>query len=394
MFTQEKILTLKKSPIYNFSLSSKELFHSNFLYWLLNDIVTNENRDQESKLFWQLLCDKLRLPKDLLDFQIGLQNEILRERNNTDLRFTILKSPEINRRVILENKVKSIPYFSQLKEYSEKSVEGDILILLTLHDPISMKNQKGEIEMPNGMIWHVLTYRDLQLIFESFIKNEIISNTYRNNIIQDYILLIDALIIIDQKASISVEENFDWHQNAFYVQLKDLRVADFYIKKKCTILVDVLKDHIGNDDLLKDMLTENINWNLTNPQIQVSAGFTNGSGLIDVKFKFTKNMSVGIQIQGNQFRLVVEEEIKNRSMEFAEKLNSTTMQWFDFSRIEYSGKIYPKNEGLNSYSGLFWYKYVNIPNGTSINKLIKYILDYLTSYYLKSDLLIKLLNEK
>jgi hypothetical protein len=393
MFTKEQISILKKSPIYNFSLSSKELFHSNFLYWLLNDIVTNANREKESKLFWQLLCDKLRLPKDLLEFQIGLQNEILRERNNTDLRFTILKSPEVSRRVILENKVKSIPYFSQLKEYSEKSIDGDILILLTLHDPIRMKNSKGEIEMPNGMIWHVLTYRDLQLILESFIKNEIISNSYRNNIIQDYLLLIDALIKIDQKASISLEENFDWHQNEFYKQLKDLRVADFYIKKKCTTLVDVLKDHIVNDDLLKDILSENITWNLPNPQIQVSAGFTNGSGLIDVKFKFTQNMSAGIQIQGNQFRLVIEEDFKKKSKEFAHKLISE-VQWFDFSTIEYSGKIYPRNDGLNSYSGVFYYRYVNIPTNTTINKLIKYILDYLKSYTLKSDLLIKLLNEK
>lgn len=392
MFTKEQISILKKSPVYNFSLSSKELFHSNFMYWLFNDIVTNENRDQESKLFWQLLCDKLKLPKDLLDFQIGPQNEILRERNNTDLRFTILKSHELSRRVIIENKVKSIPYFSQLKEYSEKSVDGDILILLTLHDPISMKNPKGEIEMPNGMIWYVLTYKDLQSILQSFMKNEITNNSYRNNIIQDYLLLIEALVKIDQEATICSEENFNWY-HGFYEQLKDLRVADFYIKKKCTSLVDIIKVQISNDDSMKDFLTEKIDWNLTNPQIQVLAGFTNGSGIIDVKFKFTQNMSVGIQIQGNQFRLVIEEDFKNRSKDFAQKLK-LKLNWFDFSKIEYSGKIYPKNDGLNSYSGIFYYRYVNIPTNTTINQLVKYILTYLKSYTLKSDLLIKLLNEK
>ena len=53
-FKIEKIKDeLKKSPIFNFSLGSKELFHSNFIAWL-----ANKYPQETGKLFSRFLKDK------------------------------------------------------------------------------------------------------------------------------------------------------------------------------------------------------------------------------------------------------------------------------------------------------------------------------------------------
>lgn len=391
MLTTEQIATLKKSPVYNFSLSSKELFHSNFIYWLLNDIA-NQNNNEECKLFWRLLCEKSLLPKELYDFEI--QADIHRERNNTDLQFSILNSEGTRKRIIVENKVKSIPYIEQLEDYALISTDNDLLILLTLHDPKSLKNPIGQIELNNKKIWHVITYETFRDILVSFIKTDInASDTYRNKIVADYILLISTLIEIDKNAGIEKSEPFNWHSNEFYYQLKDLRIADFYIKKKCTLLVEEIEKALKNDEDFAGLLTTKFNWEKSEPQIWVSAGFTNGSGIIDIKYKFIQNLSIGIQIQGNQFRLDVEEGGKelglNKSKKLAEKLNENS-DWFDFTIVENSGIVYPKNNGLNKYGQIFWYRYVNIPEQTSLGKIMECILIYLKKYnnqieYLKSE---------
>ena len=392
MFTEQEIQTIKKSPIFNFSLSSKELFHSNFLYWLLIDITSSENGEYESKLFWTLLCEKLNLQNDLLDFQIGLQNDIYREQNNTDLRFTIVSSNRIERRVILENKVKSIPYLSQLEEYSNDANDSDILVLLTLHDPNFLKNDNGKIEISNGKIWHVLSYDDFKFILTSFIEKSKSSNTYRKNIITDYLLLLNALLKMDKHAVINLNENFNWHINDFYRQLQDLRIADFYIKKKFTQLEEILKNSIQDDQLISNMLKNELDWNSMSPQILVTSGFTNGSGLLDIKYKFKDHMSVGLQIQGRQFRMVIEEDVEMNAYNFAEILNNN-YNWFDFTAIEGFGNAYPLNNGLNKFGPKFWYRYVNLPENTSINQLIDYIKRFLIKYHSKSTFLKEKLNE-
>lgn len=125
---------LKGSAMFNLSLSSKELFHSNFLYWiwkvnpnafqvliatLLGESV--ENLKEKWGKNWVVsreylnfdLCVKEKSDEDSEnDLDAGNAKGSHQENNS--------KTQKSNIYLVLENKVKSIPYKSQLNKYVKK----------------------------------------------------------------------------------------------------------------------------------------------------------------------------------------------------------------------------------------------------------------------------------
>jgi len=93
---------LSSSPLFNLSLSSKELFHSNFLAWLA----------QHYPDFFVEICKELGCKADWSNAEWNVK----REYKNFDL--CITSDEKIV--MVLENKVKSIPTKAQLDEYVEK----------------------------------------------------------------------------------------------------------------------------------------------------------------------------------------------------------------------------------------------------------------------------------
>lgn len=119
---KELVRKLEQSPLFNVSLASKELFHSNFIYWIS---MINKG-----------------VFKDIIAALLGIKNENLKWGDNWDVRReyehfdlcvvnssqNLLKDKgdkkQKNKDIILfvlENKVKSIPTKIQLDEYWEKS---------------------------------------------------------------------------------------------------------------------------------------------------------------------------------------------------------------------------------------------------------------------------------
>ena len=98
---QNPINKLKKSPIFNLSLSSKELFHSNFLSWLAESY-----NEEFGNIFIKYLKEE---PSD------SRIEDIKREKKNIDLSFKYSNGQEL----LIENKIKSIPYAEQLIKYSK-----------------------------------------------------------------------------------------------------------------------------------------------------------------------------------------------------------------------------------------------------------------------------------
>lgn len=100
---------LLKSPMFNLSMASKELFHSNLLYWmsvtypqLFLKILENLNIDTSS---WE--------KQDWVSY---------REKNHFDLSLYLCNGKKEECLLIIENKVKSIPQIHQLRDYEEKKV--------------------------------------------------------------------------------------------------------------------------------------------------------------------------------------------------------------------------------------------------------------------------------
>ena len=111
---------LEKSPMFKLSLSSKELFHSNFLDWLSN--VKPEA--------FQKLIEKMA---GLANYTWPEVWRVKREYNNFDLCIVAYDQYKDNNdekiddeedfriMFIIENKVKSIPYKEQLSRYSQEA---------------------------------------------------------------------------------------------------------------------------------------------------------------------------------------------------------------------------------------------------------------------------------
>lgn len=106
---------LNNNPIFQLSLSSKELFHSNFLAWLAEDKNTQA-------LFKKILSTWLG--EDTFDYNTDCM-EVKREYKNFDFSICekIINNEESETgkiRLVLENKFKSIAYKAQLDNYKKK----------------------------------------------------------------------------------------------------------------------------------------------------------------------------------------------------------------------------------------------------------------------------------
>ena len=116
---------LKKSPMFKLSLSSKELFHSNFLEWLSNvdeqafkSLILDMAGLKENKYEWPKVW---RVKREYKNFDLCVvaydqdqyENDNEDEKIDDDEDFRIL--------FVIENKVKSIPYKEQLERYALES---------------------------------------------------------------------------------------------------------------------------------------------------------------------------------------------------------------------------------------------------------------------------------
>ena len=196
MDNSAKISNLKSSPLFNLSLVNKELFHSNFLAWF--------GREYDL-LFKNLICgigdDKcLEWSKDLNGFSI------CREYKHFDL--CVIDNNQ-NLRLIIENKVKSVPTKKQLKEYEEviiknyKDIESVVFILLTMS-----KELQDEYD-PNIQLkfnWKRVTYTELSANLRKLADK--INNDYHKSLVVDYCNYVSNLQeIIADTANV---KNYKW----------------------------------------------------------------------------------------------------------------------------------------------------------------------------------------
>jgi hypothetical protein len=351
---KETIEKLKSSPIFNLSLSSKELFHSNFLYWI------GQNYPSEfGELFSKYLNEQ---PEDLRI------KEIFRERENIDLSFNYFNGQE----VLIENKVKSVPYIGQLAKYSEKHTNRKNYILLSLSEPMFFQSQ-NKLEI-NGATWYYLSYTVLQLMLQTIAEK--INNEYHRQIIIDYCEFISGLIQINEHCKIDEEELFDFHSiktNQLYRELIDIRLHDFYLKKKYELLAfEIYKKLNKRGKNLTDFSLP-LNWNNETPIIFMGYGMTRSLGLMDLKYLISPNIALGIQIQGEHYRMVVEDTTGKIAKKIKNELENNL--WFDFSKTFPQSRVYPKPEkGFNKYGETFFYKSVKLGTKLKIKDIVDIIL--------------------
>lgn len=285
--------SLMVSPLFNLSLSSKELFHSNFLYWI----------GQQHPILFRDIFVELGCETDWINDAPGTWT-VKREYENFDL---CLETAYKSIGFVLENKVKSIPVKGQLDRYSEKLGKGSydlILLSLTTEFP-----DKSAIEADGK--WKIRSYKNLSdAIKKSVIKYKDELAEYDLALTNDYCLFIDSLHLLLKSWCAKKDSCFLLTKDDKKVY-NDLRIGDLQDKIWYSTLIAYLNEHLQESGKgFKVIPGQSINdikekGNCLN-EVFTNWGFTHGLGLLEAKVKVNNDYVLLIQLQGDRYCRAIE----------------------------------------------------------------------------------------
>ena len=313
---------LKASPMLYLSGGSKELFHSNFLYWLGVNY-----RDSFQELMTKMCGINASWPENWI---------VRREHLHLDLCVTYEKETGKTRKgkpvceecafIILENKVKSLPDLIQLRRYKQVYANHDsgcTYVVLSL-----VKDFPGQKYLKENTCWQLHHYDELALMIKDCCPDSIISLGHRPYI-RDYCQFVENLSKLAEEWRIDEQEPFLSQRDG----LHELRLNDIYEKVRyaqiASLLAEKLKAEIVNDsDEEKVILgVSNIDAILRQRedageilsfygcpeakpfgQVFIGSGMSHGVGLVEAKIKITEDCCLVIQVQGNHYCHAIERE--------------------------------------------------------------------------------------
>lgn len=282
------IETLKNSPLFNLSLANKELFHSNYIAWfgklypglfieLFNSLLGSD------KWAEGLQPDKMEIRREFRNFDISVFD-------NGDLQNT-------KPRLIIENKVKSVPTLEQLLEYEGK-IDGDEnvkLLLLTMNEQFHTAIGKDTITR-----WKIVNYTKLSSCLGSIIAK--VEDTYHRFLLDDYCKYVHCLETLVH--TFTQSECFLYSPEEYKLQ-EDLGLHDICGKRKVQYAYSQLVDALQAKYVKVVKRTNELNCSPN--EVQVAWAYTNAP-LIEVRLKTNPKIDeyILIQVQGKQYRHCVE----------------------------------------------------------------------------------------
>lgn len=366
---------IEKSPMFQLSLGSKELFHTNFLYWLWK---------AEPNAFWRIMGsfgiktdDKgsLVVKREWEHFDLSIVHVTDRKKKGKDGEREIID----NIVAVIENKVKSIPRIKQLENYNKEieKVNKDNeckKILLALIDPGFDHNEEG---------WSCFTYEKYRGFIEDCLT--IIENDYDRCIFEDYYNMIDTLISFKNewlREDFSSMKYMDIFKDSSVKDYIDLRINDLRHKTIFSKMFSSLEVNLEDDkpetgiEKAEDIFKNN------NP-LTIGYGMTNATGLIEAKVKINADYLLGIQVQGYQYRHFIEFSNSSCVKEFIrkelqDKFGQNHKEEFDISNKKICS--YKNSEGKKT----FQYVYRRIREDETVDDVVKNIVDdvkYLMNKY-------------
>lgn len=406
MTNEQTLDVLKNSVTFNMSLGSKELFHSNFLYWL----------SQTNKIFFLEIMRYLAGHQNI-PFWWEISNfEVKREYRNFDLCICV-KYGNNNKRanredkilmpvLILENKMKSLPQTDQLKQYTTKALELNkkidkvnnrtkiTFILLSLVD--SVIDTKISLD-DNDYFWEKKNYNDLYQAFNASEHKEQLKGLALD-IVNDYMKFIDSLYNL-AKNDWSFKSYDSFNQKLILPNKvsEELRIHDIRDKINYQLLLKLIREELGNNY----------------PKFKIFYGtyYSNQKALIDIWWEYG-NINLKIQLQGNVYKHAIEVSDKKaqnldnycKNDNINDDMINSFLNFTEGSEIfknlvveekDGSLKIMPKDNkqaGHKEYSNkycyygkTFAYKYMTISSceNISIEDVVKMIVKDVYKYYKK-----------
>lgn len=343
MENNNPIDVLRESPLFNLSLSSKELFHSNFLWWLGSNERTFLLFKQAMEKFvgktLQWTFDAICVEREKKHFDLCVRNKM-----------------DQQALLILENKVKSIPTQKQLDGYCNDKLKAENYVLLSLATEFP---DKAVIKEEN--IWKICNYADLTKVLETVPDG---LTPYERELINDYRTFILSLHKLAQQwisevtpDSLFITERPD--------KVEECRLHDLYDKLRFSQLALMLQEQLNGTD------------------VSVGMSYSNRMGILDVTIPYEDHQLM-IQVQGNSYRhacvwygkerkecehILEEDKVVRETNFLGENTNFGSDELFKEG-------VYPKKGGYNAFVGkdnVFLYQYRQICHNITIGKLLENI---------------------
>lgn len=305
MKQEANIEQLDKNPMFQLSLASRELFHSNFLYWL-----SLHEKNEFRNLVEELSGDEIQWPENLDNWKV------LREYKNLDLCIIEYDPEENNEKkalkkflFVLENKVKGIATKRQLEEYydmvdKENNGHKCSFCLLTLYEDFLECE-----EINKEKKWTIRSYSDLAKALKMYyLKDD--ASSGKSYIIEQYrqfILSLDEIA----KSKIPNWKSRTWEDTAVHKKISRLRIDNFIKKiignkiaieiagklseQRCKVKLNVPDSDIWKNP--KEGQTEDCH-----DCILLTAGYGNKGILIHLSKFISKDVLVRLEIEGNIYK--------------------------------------------------------------------------------------------
>lgn len=318
---------LKQSPIFAMSLGSKELFHSNFWAYLMEQA--------DYKRFINFFFP---------DADVNSIKWIAREYKNRDIVICIS-----DKEYVIENKIKSYPDYDQLCRYGEDN---------NMHFGIVTGIKKPPFILPEK--WGYKSYGEIS----AFLRGIKSSNEELEKLVFQYCNVLDT---INRLMNYSLDETNNqllfWDDNLKV--LDDVRLMDVFRKLKAD---DFYYSCLELEREMQQKAKEHDTW-----EFYISRSFHNGKATISFEFLSYLHKEdekeyrgqIGVQIEDDQFRIFlgVRNEMKKTINEVFEKGKS--MNWFDSNFDKKQNRKVFGHDTLMSknpcnYSGTWIYQYFNI----------------------------------
>jgi serine/threonine protein kinase len=400
---------LKTNFLFQASLGSKELFHSNMLAWFLEQKYKNgkfEVLKMFIKDFTGIEASNI-IGGDYPNFRIE------REQQNIDL--TIKWMGEGNWNLIfIENKMKSIPTTKQLDDYDGKidkltgtktklkiRPDYDQQLKRNVVKKFILTPFKNEISSSSLIQkWENITYEKHILNFLkniSAFKDEFLNPDIKF-VLAKYIELIESQNILLESFDLAGNtekfkyRKYDFYSSSILNEVKRIRLHDLILKLAHQNISYLIKEKLSNE--FKPYIVEDFNDFLgIKGNIFISHNFSRSTGISDVKICISGNQTIGLQLQGNTLKYVSEVfKAKNakKNKDFAIKLLEKKLWFYDKENNDFYGGngrdknlvveiIDHKNDikriAFNSYGLNFIYLNKDVSNYAekSIDELVDFI---------------------
>lgn len=467
----ECVRALKDSTLFHMSLGSKELFHSNFLHWIsiinwdtfldvMHGLAGVEKfwwEDEPVKDFkfrpYHPKNNNIKVFREHRNFDLSIyilysengakddnkSNKVADDDNSTELAYDSEGKRKIQKWLpvlVLENKMKSLPYVEQLEGYTQKTFEewANIIKEKTRKKPnneliVSGNNQYGltfillslkqikldRYEFENTKvgkrpiftlklesIWKHQTYKNL---LDQLKK----ANTYKLKdldkcILEDYCKFVEALSDLAEKWNITSNMNYLSHIFPWNIKTadakakreeinkyKELRIHDIHEKLLYNQLLLMLEGGLNSRKITFQRYNgKTFKDDIKKIKIFTNTNYAHGVGIVELFFVINSRFKLFIEVQGDRYcHMVVQNKIVHQGMDSNGKTkhNVNTKKipqsipindMLDkFITINNSSPDFPfgKNPCWGHYGNDNIYQFVLIPPETTIQDVINAMVD-------------------